>query len=660
MSNSQDISTNMLQHLQQRAKQYGYTTDELLDRLLQNDTNHAIPARLCGRLFDHTHDIVVLLDSDLRSIYVNPVIKDIIGIDPIDIIGQTDTPFGVSDSIALEWKTVLQGVIQAGEEAILEFNLETLHGAAYFEARLTPIFDETETESIEYILAIVRDISVYKQSQEEAQRAQSVLQRIFDNTQFLLAYMDADFNFIQVNERYAQADNSTPDDFVGKNHFELYPNAENHQLFRKVVESGEPFIVYAKPFVYPLQPERGKTYWDWSLVPVHDDDGTVEGLILTLFDVTEHKRTERQLLIKESAIASSITAIALTDLKGKLIYVNQSFLTLWKLDHKSQVLGRSIQDFWNSSDTLDLFFNTIETQESYIGETRASLADGTEAYIELIISIVKDEEGNPINIMGSFKDITIEKQAESYALELERLKAHFQKEQTHNMLVQRIVSTLSHDLRTTLSVIGTSRNLLHNYFDRLTLERRHEILDTIGRQVNFAVEILSETVNIARGYLDGDTFSPSAVNLAALCQISINEIQATSEGNHKLAFVNQTDLQVVSVDEVLVSRILLNLLSNAIKYSPEGSEIRLELDRKDEHRGILRVIDNGIGISEQDLPRIFDPLYRSDSVEEIRGTGLGLSIVKECVERHHGNISIESQLGKGTTITVELPITEPL
>jgi len=108
------------------------------------------------------------------------------------------------------------------------------------------------------------------------------------------------------------------------------------------------------------------------------------------------------------------------------------------------------------------------------------------------------------------------------------------------------------------------------------------------------------------------------------------------------------------VDEMLVSRILLNLISNAVKYSPNGGEVRLELDRQGDWL-VLRVHDQGVGIHEEDLENIFEPFFRAEDARAIKGTGLGLSIVKDCVERHQGRISVQSVYGRGSTFIVELP-----
>jgi signal transduction histidine kinase len=163
---------------------------------------------------------------------------------------------------------------------------------------------------------------------------------------------------------------------------------------------------------------------------------------------------------------------------------------------------------------------------------------------------------------------------------------------------------------------------------------------------------------MVRGNLGGKTFNPAPVNLATLCQVSIDEINATSGDQHRLRFISHacTD-RTLMIDEVLISRILLNLLSNAIKYSPEGGNIRLELSCEDDQVR-LQVSDQGMGISDADLQNIFKPFYRAREVQHISGSGLGLSIVKDCVERHQGRMAIESSPGRGSTFTVILPLVE--
>jgi PAS domain S-box-containing protein len=129
-------------------------------------------------------------------------------------------------------------------------------------------------------------------AEERLQETIKVFESIFSTTHVLFAYLDAQFNFVRVNRAYADMDGRPPEYFPGKNHFGLYPHPENEAIFRGVVETGEPFYILEKPFEYPENPERGVTYWDWSLEPVHDAKGRVVGLILALIDRTRQKREQ--------------------------------------------------------------------------------------------------------------------------------------------------------------------------------------------------------------------------------------------------------------------------------------------------------------------------------------------------------------------------------
>ena len=142
--------------------------------------------------------------------------------------------------------------------------------------------------------AIIVNQDITRRRQEEKARIQTneLLERFFSSIDTLIAYMDREFNFIRVNDTYAKSGGYPPEYFIGKNHFDLYPHAENQAIFQRVVETGEPFSVLEKPFEYAEFPELGVTYWDWGLQPVKGADGRVEGVVLSLVDVTERKRAD--------------------------------------------------------------------------------------------------------------------------------------------------------------------------------------------------------------------------------------------------------------------------------------------------------------------------------------------------------------------------------
>lgn len=118
-----------------------------------------------------------------------------------------------------------------------------------------------------------------------------LLEKVFNNTHIMMAYLDTEFNFLRVNNAYAEADENSTAFYPGKNHFALFPHAENEILFKKVVETGQSHIAFAKPFEYAEHPERGISYWDWSLQPVKSSDGSVTALILSTINVTDRIRS---------------------------------------------------------------------------------------------------------------------------------------------------------------------------------------------------------------------------------------------------------------------------------------------------------------------------------------------------------------------------------
>lgn len=144
----------------------------------------------------------------------------------------------------------------------------------------------------------VGEETLVKTNPEVLNQEKRILAEIMKATDVMLVYLDTDFHFVAVNPAYAEACRMTPEEMIGKNHFELYPNAENEVIFRRVRETGEAVFFKDKPFEFPDQPERGVTYWDWSLTPVKNAAGGVEGLVFSLRETTLYKRME--LALRES------------------------------------------------------------------------------------------------------------------------------------------------------------------------------------------------------------------------------------------------------------------------------------------------------------------------------------------------------------------------
>jgi PAS domain S-box-containing protein len=164
----------------------------------------------------------------------------------------------------------------------------------------------------------VQDITERKQAEaererlvQELQRQTALLEAIVENTDAHLVYLDRNFNFIWVNSAYARACRRSREEFIGHNHFEFYPHEENEAIFRRVRETGEPARYIEKPFEFPDMPERGVTYWDWTLTPLKNAQSEVASFIFSLADVTDRVRAREQLLEAERARTQMAEMVAL-------------------------------------------------------------------------------------------------------------------------------------------------------------------------------------------------------------------------------------------------------------------------------------------------------------------------------------------------------------
>ncbi|MFZ5643113.1 MAG: PAS domain S-box protein [Bacillota bacterium] len=290
----------------------------------------------------------------------------------------------------------------------------------------TDVIESLKRESA----ALKRERDYYKEKAKNLERMLSsnnskIMDAFFSHILSPVAVLDRNFNFIRVNEAYAKADNRDVSDFPGNNHFDFYPS-DARDIFEEVVRSKNTYHVHARPFEYKDHPERGITYWDWTLVPVLDKDGEVELLIFFLMDVTHNFRLLENLRHSEnhfrSVVQSATDGIITINNWGNIIFWNNAAEKIFGYTPE-EAKGKPLT-FIMPERFKKTFMEGVKkalSGETYsvtgkITETAGLKKDGTEFPIE--VSISKWASNGEIYFTGIIRDLTSRKKAMEEILKL--------------------------------------------------------------------------------------------------------------------------------------------------------------------------------------------------------------------------------------------------
>ena len=236
----------------------------------------------------------------------------------------------------------------------------------------------------------------------------------------------------------------------------------------------------------------------------------------------------------------------------------------------------------------------------------------------------------------------------------EELNEALNKEKELNEIKSRFVSMASHEFRTPLSTILSSANLLSRYTTTEDQDKRDKHIKRTKDAVKHLNVLLEDFLSVGRLEEGKIKPEPAPFALFDLLEEVTEEMQSLAKKDQFIHYHCADDLRITS-DKRLVKNILLNLLSNAVKFSEEGALIHLRAEHRPGGGITVSVSDKGIGISAEDQQHLFSSFFRGANVINIEGTGLGLHIVRRYLDLLEGSIRLESTLGEGTRVTIELP-----
>ncbi|MBF0443290.1 MAG: PAS domain S-box protein [Oligoflexales bacterium] len=367
-----------------------------------------------------------------------------------------------------------------------------------------------------------------------------------------------------------------------------------------------------------------------------------------LDDLLQNKKQEDLLSIKDAALDSSIAGIVLGTLNGQLTYANRSFVNLVKIDENNTSCF-SLKDFLPNSPKTDEVMNQLFKVGQWSGEHMLARSDGSQIDADMALVIVNDCAQKPIGIMLSCADITERKMAERKAKIMEAELVHKAKLAEIGLLTANI----AHEINNPLAVLKYSIEYSMERLDHVITE---DLEKSIKRQ-KIAIERIAGIVKGLKRHSRMDDENEVLINLNSIVEETIFfvvELYKTMDVNVEKRLDSQTP--IIMGHPGKIQQIIMNLISNgkdAIKRNDiiEG-KILLETSDEKEHV-LLKISDNGCGITKENQENIFNPFFTTKAAGE--GIGLGLSISKSLVQAMNGDLLLDSTPGKGTTFTLRLP-----
>ena len=519
-------------------------------------------------------------------------------------------------------------------------------------------------------------------SSKESAKTFAFAESILDSISPHIAIIDGTGRIIKVNaawQRFASENGMPPGrGGVGENYFEAcgtsgIADLSAHWAFngiKSVMNRTSPEFMLEYPCHSPCKRR-------WFLMRARPLQGQ-EGTIISHDDISQLKQAEESLQEMNAHALHSVRLLneremfisrLATNLPGMVGYWDKDLRCRFANKHYHEwfgknpetMIGITIQDLMG-----DRLFSLNEpyirgalSGEDQTFERRLTKADGTIGYTLARYIVDKDSEGHVKGFLALVTDITQIKLAEIQLNDINRqLRLARESADSANLAKSRFLATMSHELRTPLhTIIGFSEILHDEYKSHSRDGKGVEYVDDILASAQHLLSVVNDVLHIAKIESGRMEIEP--------CKLSVHSVitgvarlfyETALKARIGFKTITPPDLPDVWADERALKQILFNLISNALKFTPAGGTVTITADHADGGINII-VTDTGIGIPNNQIERVLRPFEQLDNkyAKALNGTGLGLSVVQGLVAMHGGKLSIDSDTGKGTAVTISLP-----
>jgi len=571
----------------------------------------------------------------------------------IDITGYSEKELlGISSLDLNIWahpadrQRLISGLKEKGEVRNLEAQFRLKNGEIRYGLMSASVI---ELSGVPHILSITRDITNRRRAEEGLRESEARYRTLTEAAQDSIFIVDRDDVVQFVNTAAAKFLGRTPQDIVGRKRSEFFPpdvGGTQEKSIQKVLKSGEPASDES-----PHLSSRGEVWLNTSLAPLKNDEGNVVAVLGISREITERKRAEetRRLLAHTMESISEIATI--TDLQNRLTYVNESFVRTYGYE-RNEVIGRHIGFLWSPNNPSGLLEEILSKSKIgfWKGEVLNVTKNGREFPLFLRASLVRDDSGATIGLVGISEDVSERKQLEAQFLQAQKMEA-----------VGRLAGGVAHDFNNMIGVILGYAVLM---------EQQLKPADPLLHRVRAIISCAEKSANLTRqllAFARKQIISPVPLNLSNAV-LSIQAMLARLIGEDITLHIHADDnLWNVKFDPTQFDQVLANLATNARDAITDVGIITIEMMNvviDSRYKGahldfvpgeyvMVAFSDTGVGMDKETQANIFEPFFTTKPEGE--GTGLGLATVFGIVKQNNGFINVYSESGNGTTFKIFFP-----
>lgn len=611
------------------------------------------------RMFERAGVLISTYDSDGICIAMNDVVAQSFNGKPEDFIGK---PFKVIHPLLdSSFEQRLYDVIENNEIRTYEDHIQFPQGDRWLISSVFPVTNEAGKTFGAQIVS--QDITDRNRALKELKESEQKYRSMFEHAGVFMSVYDYEANILAINTPAAKSLFGEPDDLVGKNLFELFPDFPKYlmQRVRDVIDSGE-----TKHFEEKVVAPNGTKWLVSTIMPMRNEEGTVYAAQILSHDFTAQIEATENLKIQEQRFKTFFSAIS--DAIFVHPFLEEGFAPFEEVNQVAIDRYGYTRDEWMKLTAEDITVKTFadehgrEERRKELKESRYKSFEaihikksGEEFPVEIRSTVVEQFE-KPI-ILTVVRDLTKQKQAEA---EQEKLRVQLNQAQKMES-IGRLAGGVAHDFNNMLGVILGNVELAMLEFDKN--EELYKDLDEIRSAANRSADLTRQLLAFARK----QTITPKILDLNDVISGMLTMLTRLIGEDVELKWLPATELGLVKIDPAQVDQVLANLCVNARDAIENIGHVTIETHNVTIDEAFCRinpgaspgdyvmlaVSDNGCGMDEDVQKNLFEPFFTTKGVHE--GTGLGLATVFGIVKQNKGFLNVYSEVGKGSTFKIYFP-----